>query len=216
MVAIGSSVFEDDPTTFWEHHHHQQQHSAPSTRSISSLLQHHKRILLQGPAESSKSSLSMDLALSIASKEPCRCRMTGRPSSSGSRNSEYSDCQNCAAVTIITTSNNEQEEDFPLLCRSCVSDSTDSSATQSKLQDAFQPDDVQQQAMQRIQVRHTTNMEDVLQYLLSLTGLPIEQHPTGGIIVENLDRFVTQHQDAAVATIRMTQIGKLIHRVLTL
>jgi hypothetical protein len=74
----------------------------------------------------------------------------------------------------------------------------------------FQPDTTQQHALQGIQVRLVNGLEDVLQYLLSLAGLPIEQQPVGGILIDGLNRLVyPQSQDPATATIQMSQIGTL-------
>ena len=148
----------------------------------------------------------MDLALSLASNDPCRCRIIGGDG-----------CENCVSVTLIVPAvPAEDQEAFPLLCRPAVEENSmddilvTSSQMQRRQQNRFQPDTTQQHAFQRIQVRHVAGMEDLMHYLLSLAGLPVEQQPVGGILIDGLDQMVHhQSQDAASHAIRKNQIGKL-------
>jgi hypothetical protein len=162
----------------------------------------------------------MDLAISLALNEPCRCRDYSAAIVDGGDDGGESVCESCIAVTILLPSSiAENGETFPLLCQrnsttlhddSLVATTT-SSQVRAPPQNHYQPDATQRRALHRIQVRHVSGLEDVMQYLLSLAGLPVEQQPVGGILVDGLDRLVQQQYPegapAATIAIRMSQIG---------
>jgi len=233
-IAIGASVLEEQqPTsraTDWRFDHGGQDPAAQQRPALPSLLRtvsdnHPRLLLLQPTTTSNDMSLVMDLAISLASAEPCRCAATRRPGSSSSAAGSFwnpgtaggnaDGCDNCVGATLIVpvSIHNAQDSSFPLLCRR----QEDSAAnltlnlTQQRQEVNFQTQ--QQQALQRIQVRHVTSLTEIWEYLLQLPGLPLDQQPLGGILLCGLDQLVTaaappgSHQDAAGATILMTQTG---------
>lgn len=226
-IAIGSSVVED--ATVWDYPARQQQCEQPARGKdvLPSLIldacqsnnnnNNNKRFLLQGPTVLA-SSLTMDLALSLASNEPCRCRTFG--------GREYDGCENCVSVSLIVPAVSAvDEETFPLLCRPAPGACGENDPSQMneflvaaasitqiqqrrREQNRFQPDTTQQHALQGIHVRHVAELDDVMHYLLSLAGLPLAQQPVGGILIDGLDRLVGQQsQDPATVAIQMSQIG---------
>jgi hypothetical protein len=231
-MALGASIiFEEgsDHAFFWDdperqpsgHLQQQQRSEIHASFHLPSLIlaPPNRRILLQGPDECHKMSLVMDLALSVASKEPCRCRV--RPGSACSENSHpgrsnnHHNCEYCTAVTIISCESSEGTS-FPLFCRP-VDDGSDHgnlsavSPTGSGTHNLCRPNSFQQFAMRRIHVRHVVqSLEDVLKYLLTVTGLPVEQQPLGGIFIEGLERIIMPHEDTASLVIQLSQIGKFI------
>ena len=226
--AIGASVLEQHRNSNnAELRSWQQLHPPPPTRLLEPLrpalpsllraLTPSQRLLLLQPT--CDHSLAVDLALSLASAEPCRCQRTGSFGSSSSSGAAAG-CENCLAATLIVPDITEGDCcTFPPLCRR--QDSADGGGggsagllaspldlTQQRREASFQTR--RQEALQRIQVRHVASLQDVWEYLLQLPGLPMEQHAVGGIILAGLDQLVGiggGTQDAAAATIRMTQTG---------
>jgi hypothetical protein len=210
------------------------------------------RILLSGD-ESHESvqvldSLTMDLALSLASNQPCRCRRrhgTGQIDNALATEHEPTtrvECDGCVAVVIIMpycTDTSVEEEIFPLLCHFAVVDSVTNDTNPTD--DSLEPKNTmlpgaadsgiagnrchhtaaQLLNLRRIQIRRVTGLMDVWHYLLALPGLPAEQHPVGGILLHGLNRILASSSstatapqpvppppmDAAVSTIRQTQLG---------
>lgn len=124
--------------------HHRSSSNDAASEKRSSHHHPHRILLLQSVRDHS---LAMDLAISLASGEPCRCFGGGsRPGSSGSHGSWRSandgvgvghasvaaGCQNCVAVSLIvpattsTTSNHgsaqSEEDSFPMFCRQVQTD----------------------------------------------------------------------------------------------
>jgi hypothetical protein len=218
------------------------------------------RILLSGD-ESLESrqvldGMTMDLALSLASNQPCRCRRrhrTGQQVDTTTLASEHEptsrvDCDGCVAVVIImpycSTDTAVEEEIFPLLCYCATVDSVsnDTNAADASLASKnamlpgpadyggaaggrCHPTAAQLLDLRRIQIRRVAGLADVWHYLLALPGRPVEQHPLGGILLHGLNRILASSStatntaananapqsppsmDAAVATIRQTQVG---------
>jgi hypothetical protein len=203
-------------------------------------------------------SLTMDLALSLASNQPCRCRLRRRHRT-GQVNKTLAepedeptsrvDCDGCVAVVIImpySTDTVVEEEMFPLLCHcatvnSAINDANladDSLAPKNSMLpgaadggtagNICHPTADQLWNLRRIQIRRVTGLADVWHYLLALPGVPAEQHPVSGILLHGLNRILASSSsdgpanttasttapqpplpsmDAAVATIRQTQVG---------
>jgi hypothetical protein len=179
---------------------------------LDSLLRHlaptynNKRILLQGPAAVS-SSLIFDLAISLASNEPCRCRALGR----------YN-CENCVAVTILRPDVDEHDN-FPMLCHPLEAQNRnnehgDTIMTNLDRRNLSQPNYVQVQSLHRVQMHHVTSIHDILHYLLTVAGRPIQQQPVGGILIDQFDHMVFQPtsspEDAESSMIRMSQASMFI------
>jgi hypothetical protein len=213
-----------------------------------------RRILLSGD-ESLESmqildSLTMDLALSLASNQPCRCRLrrrhrTGQVLEDDEATSRV-DCDGCVAVVIIMPYSTEtavEEEMFPLLCHCATMNRVandanpedDSLAPKNSVLpgtadggtagNICHPTADQLLNLRRIQIRRVAGLAEVWHYLLALPGVPAEQHPVGGILLHGLNRILASSSgtasataaaappfmDAAVATIRQTQVGAYIH-----
>jgi hypothetical protein len=127
-------------------------------------------------------------------------------------------CENCIAVALIVPAA-LNDHWFPLLCRPHEQDDDSHfhSSLTLNLNDQRRQADFQrrqQQALQRVQVRHVTTLHDVWEYLLQLPGLPVDQQPVGGILLCGLDALMEPLQqlhphDPALATIRLTQTGAL-------
>jgi hypothetical protein len=162
-----------------------------------------RRILLQGPPKSGRSSVAMDLAYAIAAATPCRqhCEASCR----------------CVAVSLFLPCNNDngaaqQDPQFPLHCQELTTTHVQQDANgnisnplQQHGQHSFQ---VQMQQLEqskaavssqhgttawkmdilrRIQVRHVTSVREVWEYLLTVQGKPVGEQPWGGILMDNLD-----------------------------
>jgi hypothetical protein len=271
MVGIGHSVLQDDalqyrlsssltipvapcaaarppqwPRGLWRHLVDDVSHGA-------------NRILLSGD-ESLESmqvldGMTMDLALSLASNQPCRCRRRHRTGQQVDTTlapehdpTSRVDCGGCVAVVIImpyySTDTAVEEEMFPLLCHCATVDSVtndtnpaDDSLASKNAMLAGTADNggaagnrchataAQLLDLRRIQIRRVAGLADVWHYLLALPGRPVEQHPLGGILLHGLNRILASSStanatapqspppqsppsmDAAVATIRQTQVG---------
>jgi hypothetical protein len=171
--------------------------------AIKSGIHVHRRILLDGPQKSGKSSLVMDLALSVASREPCRCPCFGtnifQSSTSSTAYCEQT-CQNCVAVTVFVLASND-DRDFPLLCEK-------QQQSTSKLSSRHSNEKILLNTCKRIHVRHVNTVRDVVSYLLTISGLPIDQQPFGGIFIDDIDVLCSRN-DSASSLIRMSQVGKL-------
>lgn len=195
-MVIGSWSLGDD---LWEEEREQPSHHQSPTEPLPSLLRHatnnDKRILLQSPTNADSSSLILDLALSLASEQPCRCRTN--------------DCEGCVAVCVLVLGNNDSPP-FPKLCRPHVATNVAPPRGSDKVDPYYEPDHTQKQLLHRIQIRHVHTLQDILRYGLSLTGLPQEEVPMGGILVDGcLDRLVAASNAAHVA-MQITQIGMLL------
>lgn len=256
-IPIGSFVVED--ATFGAELHHLLHRDKPAryddndnaaaadvraTRGLPSplLLRDSARVLLQGPRHLT-SSLTMDLALSLASsyETPCHCCLMSSEGENG--NSFYATtdstrrggCEHsCVAVAILVPITNTGEDDaFPFLCRPAVDDDdtgddemilavssspltcsrrhreSSRSVRDKPADDLLEQRQRQHEALRRIQVRHVASVEDVWQYLLSLPGLPVDQQPVGGILMDSLEHLMQlqPHSDAAAVAIRMSQTG---------
>lgn len=135
------------------------------------------QILLQGPAESGRSSLAMDLAVEMAAKAPCRC------------NSRQCICKPVAFLRPAS----KADSFFPMRC--CRSEVDDSGAgfhqrMQQLLKTPQARDDGatwDPNTLRRIQVHHLTSFRDCLQYLLCLQGKPSYEQPYSAIIIDDID-----------------------------
>jgi hypothetical protein len=168
-----------------------------------------RRMLLQGPPKSGRSSVAMDSAYAIAAATPCRQHCEASSPS----------CR-CVAVTLFLPCNNDnapaaqQDPQFPLYCQELAAQQQDANATtststntdlQQQGQHSFQ---VQMQQLEqskaavssqhatttwkmdilrRIQVRHVASVREVWEYLLTVQGKPVGEQPWGGIVMDGLD-----------------------------
>lgn len=165
-----------------------------------------RRMLLQGPPKSGRSSVAMDLAYATATATPCRqhCEMSS------------SSCR-CVAVTLFLPCNNDngaaqQDPQFPLHCQELATpnvrqdtNSSISTSLQQQGQHSFQVEMQQLEQskaavssqhattawkmdiLRRIQIRHVASVLEVWEYLLTVQGKPVGEQPWGGILVDSLD-----------------------------
>ena len=190
------------------------QNTAGNGNNNTSVGTFHNRILLQGPSKSGKSSLVMDFALSLASKEPCRCNNSfGDNIFKVASDCTNQTCQNCLAVTLFVPA--QRDRPFPLFCEQLDNSNSDYEyLREDEKGDSNFDEKIRQKelklnyASKRIQVRHVTSISDIIRYLLSITGRPIEEQPFAGLIIDDID-VLCSHHDAATAVIRMSQVGTI-------
>ena len=135
------------------------------------------QILLQGPAESGRSSLAMDLAVEMAAKAPCRC------------NSRQCICK----PVVFLRPSSKADLFFPMRC--CRSEVDDSGAGfHQRMQQLLKTPKASDNGatwnpntLRRIQVHHLTSFRDCLQYLLCLQGKPSHEQPYSAIIIDDVD-----------------------------
>lgn len=174
-----------------------------------------RRVLLRGPSKSGKSCLAMDLALSLALSEPCRCNTVGKGLLSFSSVQQEAICRNCTAVTLIVPG--VENRPFPISCESISDrnvypggDSTPDSPSfcesSSTKKTFLQSDSELCSALKRIKIQHVSSLKDIFRYLLTITSLPLEDQPLGGIIIDDVDYFCSSI-DPVHSTIEMSQIG---------
>jgi hypothetical protein len=175
---------------------------APSSRgsgaTAKSVMKNYRRFVVVGPSKSGKSSLVMDLALSVARREPCRCPRYGESIFQSNR-SELRDpvCHNCIAVTLFLPALKDCE--FPLLC--------EKQQFKSKKQHIRKNEHIAVSGSKRINVRHVTSARDIVSYLLSAGELPREKQSFGGFFIDDID-VICSRNDTSSSLIRTSQIGK--------
>jgi hypothetical protein len=131
------------------------------------------RLLLEGPAPIA-SSLILDMGMSLASNEPCRCV-----------NRVHQQCENCVAVAILRPFDEPDVDTFPMLCLPRNGNPEDTSSI------LFH----RKQSLQRIQINRFVNSHDLLHYLLTMAGRSIHQLPMAGIFIDQLDRIIGMEED---------------------
>ena len=183
----------------------------------------HRRILLEGP-QVMTSSLLFDLAISLASNAPCRCRV--------SDGNDPTECEHCIAVTVIrsVTLRDDSNSSFPIMCHprphaptvstgEIENDTmrTPSVSSKKRRLEHFDLDNPRlQRAFRRIQILYVNSIQDILQYLLTIASQPLRRQPWSGILMDQLDDIwmPSLHQeyrnDIATTTIRMSQTGMCI------
>jgi hypothetical protein len=141
------------------------------------------RVLLTGPARSGKSSLTMDLAYSIASPDsPCRL-----------------DCQgNCGCIAATIFVSRAKDVEFPLYCHHLDTHNGQNSPWYTALQatDTARESSWDPCVLQRIQVHHVDSVRDILTYLLQIQGAPASERPRM-IVLDDLDVLIAPSPDAA-------------------
>ena len=152
-----------------------------------------RRLVLSGPPKSGRSSLAMDLAYDIASHSPCRLHCQAKP------------CQ-CIAVTVFVPVNGDEKNEndhsslFPLKCSRSCSSKTDvahdfdgSNANAATAATSWDAD-----VLKRIRIHHivvasggsaNSASREICEHLLFLQGLPVQEQPWGGIVLDDLDRL---------------------------
>jgi hypothetical protein len=160
------------------------------------------RFLLVGPEKSGKSSLVMDFALSVATREPCRCTRVGLNIIESMCSEEINRvCCSCYAVTLFVPLH--RDLDFPLLCEMEKSKSRTARSGENEKSRIW--------ASKRIKIMRVNTARDVLSYLLNAVELTAEQQSFGGFIIEDID-VLCSRGDPSSSLIRMSQVGKLQRR----
>jgi hypothetical protein len=131
-----------------------------------------RHLFLQGPPKSGRSSLLMDLACELAASSPCRCPHMNNGQCS------------CVSVAIFLP---EGEADFPIHCEPeesiAAMDHMEFTSSQQQSKPSFS-----KQVLRRIQIRRIISVQDLLQQLWSMQGLPIHEQP-GALLLDDLDRL---------------------------
>jgi hypothetical protein len=180
-----------------------------------------QRVLLRGPIKSGKSCLAMDLAVSLALSEPCRCCSIGADLVSFSYENPDATCRNCTAVTLIVPG--VVNRPFPIPCESIRKENQfpggDSaikshvyheSAEVKRMKKPFVSTDSEFcSAMKRVKIVHVSSLKDIYKYLLTVSSLPIQDQPFGGILIDDIDCFFA-NMEPVDSTIRMSQLGKFV------
>lgn len=136
--------------------------------------------LLEGPQQSDRTSLLMDMANSLAlSSMPCRGNCLGVGST----------CH-CVAVALVLPRRQEETPSFPLLVAPAAPEeaSNDFEAQMRALEPKQRPS-WDADALRRIQVYHVASLWDLMEYLLSLQSKPPNEQPYHGILVDQVDSF---------------------------
>lgn len=81
----------------------------------------------------------------------------------------------------------EEAELFPLRCRRVGREGVDAEGAVGQGGEGSQWDE---DALTRIEIRHVRNGADLIQYLASISMMPSHQQPLGGIVVDNVAKFV--------------------------
>ncbi len=134
-----------------------------------------KRLLLQGPDRSGRSSMVMNLAYasSCAATAPCHCLL--RP------------CR-CTNVVIYRKSQaSPPPDDFPMPCRFTGHTKKDCNG---HVQDDWDPD-----SLRRIRIEYVSSAHEILQDLLRMPGKPWQDQPTQAILIDDLDLICGNDND---------------------
>lgn len=132
-------------------------------------------MLVRGPPKSGKTSLVMNLVCSVATYAPCRGVCTAP-------------CTCVAAVLLRTAT----KSPFPLHCHQVQPESD----FQAQLKALDAPKATWNKvALRRIQVHHLESMTDLLHYLLGLQGRDEQDRPTGCIVLDDIESFVSTGED---------------------
>lgn len=151
-----------------------------------------KRILLQGPGQSGRTSMAMDLAYACAARsttsgakschcllQPCCCTSVVF----------YRLASN--APTVQPLNSDSSRDDFPLSCR-YTGDSKALLGT-TLMRHGNENDDCWDPAILRhIRIQYVHSTRELLEDLLGMLGKPAREHPAGAIIVDDLDLLITQ------------------------
>jgi hypothetical protein len=190
----------------------------------------HRRILLEG-SDLMTSSLLFDVALSLASETPCRCRYSNNHFPDGNSRMRSDSwppligCEHCVAVTVIrSVARRDDPTTCPIMCQ--PAQSTSASSILSVHDNSLKSEDVSKKrrrdscdvnrnrsAFRRVQIIYVSGIQDILHYLLTIASQPLTRQPLGGIFIDQLDEILMPPQqpdyqnDTATTTIRMSQVG---------
>lgn len=151
-------------------------------------------MLVKGLPKSGKTSLVMDLVHSVATHAPCRGACTAP-------------CTCVAAVLLRTAT----KSSFPLCCQQVQPESD----FQAQLKALDAPKATwNKAALRRIQVHHLESMTDLLHYLLGLQGRDERDRPSGCIVLDDIESFVStgedQQQLSMPETMNLVQISEYL------
>ena len=162
-----------------------------------------RRILLQGPAGSGRTSIAMDLAYSSAAKSECECPRRANCHCTSvvvyrklKRNNHVLNNSTETNIPESDGSGNGNNSDFPLRCyRQEGGRSTETPTTTNpnsgwphrshQLKNTTKPWNMS--ILSRIRIRYVESTRDILEDLLSIAGRTGSQQPSQAIIVDDLD-----------------------------
>ena len=150
-------------------------------------------ILVQGPSKSGKTSLAMDTAHSFATHAPCR----------GSCVKQFCTC----VGAVFITRNQAASTSFPLYCQKVSVVKEQDFKAQLRALDAPEPT-WNEQGLKRIHVHSLASARDLLEYLLGIQGRADWERPSGCIVIDNIESFVTSEE--GMQQLSMPEMMKLV------
>ena len=148
-----------------------------------------KRILLQGPPQSGRTSLTMDLAYA--------CAAAAAVDTSGSKKS-FCHCApspSCVCTPVMwyrlratpdsANHSNSKQDDFPMRCRYVGEAAALGITTPQK--DRCEEEDWDPAVLRRIRIQYVSSIRALVYELLGLLGKPKREHPIKAILVDDLD-----------------------------
>ena len=130
-----------------------------------------RRILLQGPERSGRTSMVMNLAYACASRRASSCHCMANP---------------CRCTTVILYRKSpisSLDEDFPMPCY----DTRLSKTKKDLVENANQDWDLA--TLRRIRIEYVSSSREILQDLLGLLGKPWQDQPFRAILIDDLDQI---------------------------
>ena len=137
-----------------------------------------RHFFLQGPPNSGRSSLLMDLAYAFAASTPCRCVEDGGGSCS------------CTAVTLFRpVPPNNEDDRFPMRCFPSETNASETRQQRSSNRDV--DSSFSRSLLRRIQIRWIASFRDLLEQLLGIQGSPVPDTPTA-LLLDDLEHLCTR------------------------
>lgn len=130
-----------------------------------------RRILLQGPERSGRTSLVMNLAYSCASRQSSSCHCMAHP------------CR-CSTVFLYRKSRvSSLDDDFPMPCHDSRLFNTKKDLEEYRIRD-WELD-----TLRRIRIEYVSSARELLQDMLGLLGKPWQDQPIRAILIDDLDQI---------------------------
>jgi len=164
-------------------------------------------LLVHGPPGSGRTSLLMDLAIRRAARAPCRCGRGNDDDNDLDDSADSAACR-CTAVLLFRVADSSADSAdgyrFPLPCHCLQGESTEGRNVQRHSSSSNKNGKAETDTsplLRRIRVHHLADIRDAYATLLAVQGLPVEEQPWGGILVDDLDKLVHRrgHQGFTVS-----------------
>ena len=138
-----------------------------------------RRILLQGPERSGRTSMVMNLAYTCASRRSSSCHCMAQP------------CRCTTVVLYRKTPHSSLEEDFPLPCH----DTGVTAKRKRGLAGEHSIHDWKLDVLRRIRIEYVSSPREILQDMLGLLGKPWQDQPLQAILIDDLDQICHNDHD---------------------